>query len=210
MEHKRKNYSVEIELCIPDFDGENRFVLLEKERAHQQLARIDAKPWGSILKSATGEPYIGAWKQYIHDLEHYKKANAHHRDLIIEGLVPIRFVVTNNGDKTDRNIAVKVEVEEGQFRLTSHAPFRPETPEGLKEPDRFKVRQVVPFVGGFSRSKINARVKSLEATFSKLASGDSALLLNRVVYVRVNEHTKLKYDIKSNFADESGKILVEF
>lgn len=211
MERKHKPiYSVVLELCVPDFVGENRFVLLEKERARQQLTKIDAKPWGALFKSATGEPYIGAWNQYIHDLEHYKQANAHHRTLIADGLVPVRFVVTNEGDQTDKNIAVRVEVEDGQFRLTSHAPYRPETPEGLKEPERFKARHVVPFVGGFKRSKISAKAKSLEATFSKLEGGDGALLLNRVVYLRTNSDTKLKFEIKSGLVKESGKIPVEF
>jgi hypothetical protein len=211
MERKHKPiYSVELELCVPDFEGENRFVLLEKERAHKEMARIDAKPWGSLLKSAAGEPYRGTWQKYVHDLEHYKQANRHHRDLIVDGLVPVRFVVTNNSSKVDKNIAVRVEVEEGQFRLTSHAPYRPVTPEGLKEPDRFKVRHVVPFVGGFTRSKINAKARSLEATFSKLRGGDSALLVNRVVYVRSGEHTKLRFEIKSALAEESGKIAIEY
>jgi hypothetical protein len=210
MEHKHKKaFSVSVEFCLPDFRSEHRFVLLEKERARQALESIRSKPWASLFKSAAGDPYISAWQNYIHELEHYKRANIRHREQILDGLIPIRILVMNQGNETQRNISVKIHVQNGQFRLGSHAPIRPQTPEGLKEPERFAIHRVLPLIGGFSRSKIKLGSHRLESRFSRLPGGDGAYLVNKVIYAAIGKETRLEYEIDYGNSKESGHLKVE-
>jgi hypothetical protein len=158
--------------------------------------------------SAAGDPSLGAWQNYIHELEHYKRANFHHREQILDGLVPIRILVVNDGPETQRNIWIKVHVQNGQFRLGSHAPIRPATPEGLKEPERFAVHKVIPLVGGFSRSDIKLGAHKLESRFSRLQDGDGAYLVNKVIYISVGKGTRLEYEIGYGTSRESGHLKI--
>jgi hypothetical protein len=203
MHGSESRYVVSVEPRIPDFGSERLFVATEIEFAKARVAELEEKHKGllsALLPVVTGEHKAEDWKHYMHELEHYADKLDKYEAGIADGLVPVKFFVANEGEDMDKAIKVRLRMEHGSIHPAKEPPRRPvrldDGPVHVPEwqPSPATTRDVV---SGFSRRGVKVGRDSIEAEFSELGGGDSADVVHQVVFVDVNDETRVTYEIYS-------------
>lgn len=213
MQEATPTFSVTVETRVPPFDTERLFVINEKKHARRELARLKERhPVLAAVLPVLGSLKAKDWKHYLEALNHYWEKLDHHEEEIIQGMVPVKFFVINNGAETDEAIRIRVQVENGTIHPAKEAPVRPVRIDGgqhVADPEQVTAPMVPP-IGRFSRRGIKVTPHAVEAEFSMLEGHDSADLVRQVLYVDVHDDTRLTYEIRSKRMKEVQGGEVEF
>ncbi len=213
MQSVEQRFSVIAEVRVPPFRTERLFVATERERVEREIARLgDQHGLGAVI-AGLGEPKVEDWKHYLRALKHYEDQLDHHASEIEDGLIPVKLFVVNEGNKDER-IHTRVRVVGGTIHPAKEAPRRPRridsssqhVPESAPAAARLET-----IVSGFARRGIKLGTHSVEAEFSELEAGDSADLINQVIYIAADEGTFLTYTIGSEGLgeeSEEGQVVV--
>ena len=193
--HSAQRYTVTLhEASSPHFDQERRYILAEKEYIQRQLKALGNRIWPFFSYPGLNIFRPVDWKRYDHELDKYGHALDKHERGLGEEFIPFKLFVTNHGDEPDQNIEIHVAVEHG-IVSEKKAPERPKRIDAVKSPSKDHFR--LPKPGGFLRSGIRIKPRSIEAKFSQLDAHDSADLVHAVLFLHGDERTKLRFEIRS-------------
>jgi hypothetical protein len=202
-------FRLQAHIATPNFDGERRYIALEKELAHREITAARKRPWLWFRVSALDVYTERDWADYVKRLDHYGRELAKHEQEIRGGLVPIHLRAVNNSSVGDTNVVIRVEAEDGTFKPKKKAPKRPDRMDGVPN-NALRHHWRLPAPGGFARKhqKIGGRV--MDVTFTHLSAYDSALVVHQVLYVESSAKTRLIYRMHSTHhpEDQEGSIRV--
>lgn len=176
---------------MPDFKGERRYIRLERERAMREHDNLPEKA-GLLTHKSIGLFRRADWEEYIHKLDQYSAALDKHEEEIAEGLIPFQVLVTNHGNREDKNVWVHVTVENGEVDQKKKMPVRPERLDAALEGS-----SPWPKITGFRRYGMAIKPHSIEAVFSRLEGEESEMLLQDILYLDLYSDTRITYTVKS-------------
>ncbi len=190
------NYTVVAELALPDFEAERTFLRVEGQFVARKLEELGrgrslAADFGNWL---TKSPPYKDWDHYGHELVRYEHRLAKHEQEIAAGLIPIKLVVRNDTNVSDRSIHIRIEVISGAINKTKKAPKRPQRID-LEEPTHW---WRIFSSGGFWRSGVRITGHRIEAKFSRLSAHDAAYVVNDPTYIELTPETYMTYELRSH------------
>jgi hypothetical protein len=198
------HYVIEAEPRVPDLEAERRYVFAEMARVRHELRPRRGRHWPWFSYPRLGILRRKDWQGYLKQLQNYEKALDDHQRQMGHGFLPFMINVMYNGDRPDYNVRVTVTVTDGEINDKLKGPDRPKRIDGeLKSPKKGRLR----WVWGFMRSGVHIEPTAVGATFSRLDPHDRAVLLQPVLYLHMNEQTRLHYEVRSRRAKhERGEI----
>ena len=190
-------------LCEPKYESEQAFVRAEVAFAERKIAERKASLFREWSLPAAGFFHYKAWRKYVNALEHYEHQLAKYQDEVAAGVLPLKFVVHNQGDINDERVKVGVHVKNGRVDEDKKVPERPERLDGHGKPGKF----TWPKLSGFVRSGIRISEHFVKAEFSMLGPSDGVVLVNQLLHVHTEPDTDIRYQISSrNVAHETGEV----
>jgi hypothetical protein len=201
------DFSLELLINPPDFQGERTYVITEKEYVRKQLALMRGKWWAAMSIPSFDKVGRREWTNYVTELDKYAHELAKLEHEINEGLSPICLNVINDSDDEDFDIRITVKIKDGTIYKDKKAPERPKRIDGAPNkpsPTAFHGFQ------GFVRRHQRIDGTGLQAEFSSLEGGGSALMINQTLYIRCHADTRLDYEVTSRNLDESAQGYIPF
>ena len=196
-------FGLELIINPPDFQAERTYLRTEKAYVRRHISSVKGKWWAGVSIPTLGKIGHKEWHAYSRELEKYEHALLRLEKEVDDGLTPAFIDVANLTDRTLRDIRVEVKVKHGTIHKDTRPPERPKRIDGA--PDKPSPTAFHGF-HGFTRRNIKIERNSFSAEFSSLKPGDSALVIIRELYIRVNPDTKLDYEISARgmSAPEAG------
>ncbi len=199
------NYYLSLELCWPDLDADRLYLEREREVAQREMERTAKRKWMPLSVPGLGLLREVDWRGYLHELKLYEHKLDKYEDELEDGLTPLKVVVANDSQVEDAKVWIQVDIEEGAIHKAKKTPERPKRLDG----DLATKRDRFPTITRFVRSKIKVTPHGMQAQFSRLGSGEKAYLVNEVLHVQADEHTRLSYSVHSSRLPEGERGLVE-
>jgi hypothetical protein len=197
-------YSVTAKLCEPDYKAEFKYLRTELAFVERKLAEKRSAFLRRLSVPGLGIFRYEDWRKYHHALELYQKQLKRYEEEVVLGVLPVKFGVYNDAERTDRLVDVRIQVQNGRVDDKRKPPARPERMDGGSG---HGLKLVWPREGGFSRTKIKVSGHEVSAEFSVLGAHDGATLINQLVHVHCGPDTHVGYEVHSkNVAHERGEV----
>ncbi|MDF2460721.1 MAG: hypothetical protein K0S68_124 [Candidatus Saccharibacteria bacterium] len=206
MSHER--FVVIARVSPSELNTERRYLLMEREMAKREMAKLPERSWLPFSYPAIGLLRRNDWQHYLHELDKYEKALDRHEHETEAGLTRLSFEVINMSDDDDRDVKVHVMVHGGRIFEAKKPPTRPKRIDGA--PDKTEGRPKWHGMG-FVRSGIHIGKHGVESQFRSLEAGDAALVVNHPLAVHLGGETVISYEISSHNLPEGqrGKVRME-
>ena len=195
------NFLVQARVSPSGAEAERRYLMMEREVAHRELAKLPKRSWLPFSYKGLGLLRRQDWQHYLNELQKFEHALDRYELEAEAGLRRLSFEVTNLAEADDFDVRVHVMVHGGQVHAANKPPVRPPRVDGA--PNKTEKRHWHGF--GFVRSGIHIGRHGVESRFRRLESGDAALVVNQPLAVDVGDQTRLTYEITSRHVPEGQR-----
>jgi hypothetical protein len=196
-----ERFAVLARVTPPELNSERRYLMMEREVAKRELAKLPRRSWLPFSYPALGLFRRKDWQRYLHELDKFEKALDRHEHETQAGLTRLSFEVVNLSDDDDHDVKVHVMVSGGLVHEAKKPPVRPKRIDGApNKSERPKWHGL-----GFVRSDIHIGRHGVESQFNSLEAGDAALVVNHPLAVDLSDRTHISYEIKSHNLPEGQR-----